>query len=513
MANLIGLDIGTTGCKAVVFSEDGRVSGSAYREYGIDTDGAGKAEQDPELVWRLCREVLAKAVAGSTEKVGKVPDVVALGLSVQGDAIIPLDGNGKPVHPALLGMDYRSAPQAAACEARFGGEALFKRTGMRPHAINSLCKVLWLRESRPDLWARTARVVTYADFISDRLLGGGKGWFIDLTMASRTMAWNLAAGDWDDGLLGELGLSRSLFSDAVPSGTELGILDADLARAFGLAGQVSLVAGGHDQPCGAVGAAVLKDGDAVVSSGTAEVLSTTFSSRADPSSLYSGYYPCYQSALPDRRFTFALNHVGGLLLRWYRDTWCAAESAEALKTGRDAYALIDEGMPAGPSPVMFLPHLNGAGTPSCDPFSRGAVVGLTLATTRGDVAKAILECLAFELALNVEALSAAGVRIDRLSAVGGGAKSPVWLAIKADILGVPIRTLECKEAACLGAAIIAGTGSGVYTSIAEGIRRAVRFEAVYEPDSVSAAAYAERYAVYRNLYGALKPIYERMRFN
>lgn len=508
--NLIGLDIGTTGCKAVVFSEAGEPIGSAYREYGIDADPNGKAEQDPELVWDLCVVVLAGAVSAAAARIGRAPEVSALGLSVQGDAVIPLDAAGSPVHPAILGMDYRSAPQAASCGERFGAEALFRRTGMRPHALNSLCKILWLRENRPEVWRRTARVVTYADFVADRLLGRKGAWFIDRTMASRTMAWNRERGDWDDALLADLGLSRSLFSTAVPSGTVLGDLDPELARASGLSGRAAVVAGGHDQPCGAVGSGTLEDGEAVVSSGTAEVLSATFSPDADFAPLYNGFYPCYEAASPGRRFTFALNHVGGLLLRWYRDTWGAAEVAEAARTGADPYAVMDAGMPAGLSPVMFLPHLNGAGTPTCDPLSRGAVVGLTLATGRGDVAKAMLECLAFELAINLEALSAAGVAVDRLTAVGGGAKSPAWLQIKADVLGVPIRTLACKESGCLGAAIIAGAGAGVYTSIAEGVGRAVRRESIYEPDPERVSAYAERFSLYRELHGALRPIHARM---
>jgi sugar (pentulose or hexulose) kinase len=160
---------------------------------------------------------------------------------------------------------------------------------------------------------------------------------------------------------------------------------------------------------------------------------------------------------------------------------------------------------------MFLPHLNGAGTPTCDPLSSGAIIGLTLATTRGDVAKAILECLSFELALNIEALSAAGVRIETISAVGGGALSAVWLQIKADVLGVPIQTLRCKESACLGAAILAGFGTGVYSSIAEGVRRAVAVDKVFAPDPHRSKAYADRLSLYRGLHSALRPFHQSLR--
>jgi xylulokinase len=500
---LIGLDVGTTGCKAVVFSEEGEPLGSAYREYGIDTDNSGKAEQDTGLVWRLSTSVLAEAV----ERAG-APEIAGLSLSVQGDAIIPLGADGEPIYPAILGMDYRSAPEAEACAARFGAEALFARTGMRPHPLNSLSKILWLRAKRPEVWARTRKVATYADFILGRL--GAPG-FIDLTMASRTMAWDIGRGDWADDLLGELSLDRSLFSTPVATGTVCGRLDPALARELGVTGPAALVAGAHDQPAGALGAGVLEDGDAVVSTGTAEVLSTTFVNRSGASGLFAGYYPCTLSALPGRYFTFSLNHVGGLMLRWHRDLFGLAEVLEAERQGCDPYDAILSNLPAGPSPAMVLPHLNGAGTPTCDPFSMGAFVGLTLATRREDIVKAIIECQTYELALNLKALLAAGVEVRRLTAIGGGARSEAWLRTKADVLALPVRTVEVAEAGCLGAAIFAGVGTGAYKSAVEGVRRAVRFKLEYKPDMDAHAAYARRFDLYKDLHGALRPIHERLR--
>ncbi len=506
--NLIGLDVGTTGCKAVVFTEDGEALGAGFREYPIATDASGKAEQDAEQVWALCVEALRTATEHAIHRCGRRPDVAAIGVSTQGDAIIPLDRADQPTTSACLGMDYRSARQARACEARFGGEPLYRRTGMRPHPINALCKILWLREERPEAWTRTTRVATYADFVLGRL--GAPGW-IDETMASRTMAWDLERRCWADDLLAELGLSPSLFARAVPSGTPIGRLAPSLASEVGLTGDVHLVAGAHDQAAAAVGAGALEDGDAVISTGTAEVLSTSFVSPGAPPALYPGFYPCYASALPGRRFTFTLNHVGGLLLRWYRDTWAAAEVAEAAASGRDPYDVILSALPDGPAPVLFLPHLNGAGTPTCDGVSMGAIVGLTLSTRRADVVKAILECQSYELLQNLDALTAADISVRRITAVGGGARSPAWLQVKADVLGLPIRTVEMNEAACLGAAVLAGTGAAIYSSIAEGARRAVRFASEYRPLSSAHAAYGQRYAVYKGLHGALRPIHARLR--
>jgi xylulokinase len=205
-------------------------------------------------------------------------------------------------------------------------------------------------------------------------------------------------------------------------------------------------------------------------------------------------------------FTFALNHVGGILLRWWRDEFAAAEVAAAAATAQDPYQLIDASLPVGPSPVMVLPHLNGTGTPWCDLDARGAIVGLSLATTRHDVAKALLEGLAFELRINLDTMRACGIEVGELVAVGGGAKSAVWLQLKAEILGRPIRTLRCREAACLGAALLAGVGSGVYGSLEEAVARAVVVDREFEPDPGMTGRYLERFEVYQRLYPALKGV-------
>jgi xylulokinase len=205
-------------------------------------------------------------------------------------------------------------------------------------------------------------------------------------------------------------------------------------------------------------------------------------------------------------FTFALNHVGGILLRWWRDHFAAVEVADSRRDGGEAYALIDERLPAGPSPVMVLPHFNGSGTPTCDLAARGALVGLTLSTTRHDVAKALLEGLCFELLINLNALQVSGLDVSELVAVGGGAKSARWLQLKADILGRPIRTLRCREAACLGAALLAGTATGVYASLEEAVAAAVVGDREFLPQPDRLQPYRERFAVYERLHPALREV-------
>jgi xylulokinase len=266
------------------------------------------------------------------------------------------------------------------------------------------------------------------------------------------------------------------------------------------------VTGGHDQTCAALGAGVNRPGIGVLSAGTADVLSTAFPEPRLNDAMFDGFYPCYLHTKRDMCVTFALNHIGGILLRWYRDILGREEVQAAGAAGRDPYDVLVESVPDGPSPVMVLPHFNGSGNPICDMSSRGAIVGLTLSTSRPDIVKAILESLAFEMRINLDYWGGAGIEVDELRAVGGGARSPRWLQIRADILGRPVRTLKVREAACLGAAILAGAAAGIYSSVDEGIARTVRLGQTYEPNPAAVERYAGRYAVYRNLYPALRDV-------
>jgi xylulokinase len=495
---LLGLDLGTTGCKAIVFDADGRLRARAFREYGVVYNAPAKAEQDAEHVWTFAKEALREVAAQAGE-----PPIRALSVSVQGDAIIPVDREFTALHPAILGMDYRSAAQARRCEELFGGFELFQRTGMRPHPMNSLTKVLFLRERAPAVFSRAWKIVTYADFILGKL---GAEAVIDHTMASRTMAFDLGAKAWDRGIHAGLDLDPGLWSSPVPSGTVVGTLRPALATELGLPRDLALVTGGHDQTCAALGAGVVRAGVGVVSTGTAEVLSTALNSPALTRAVFDGFYPCYCHAKSGLCFTFALNHTAGILLRWWRDHFAAVEVADATARGLDPYQVIDERMPEEPSPVTVVPHWNGSGTPTCDLEAKGAIVGLTLATTRHDIAKAILEGLCFELRTNLDTLQAAGVPVAELVAVGGGARSPRWLQLKADILGRPVRTLISPDAACLGAALLAGTATGAYPSLDDAVRRTVAFGREFAPQPAAVARYAERYATYRHLYPALRSL-------
>ena len=488
----IGFDLGTTNCKAIVLSENGAVLGTAAQEYPILYPQPGYAEQDALLVWELAKEVIREAVKRSGVK-----EVKAISLSVQGDAVIPVDKKLNPLFSALLGMDYRSLPQTNRCKEIFGDQALFERTGMRPHPMNSLTKILWLKEERPEIFRQTWKFMTYADFLLGKL---GAGPVIDQTMASRTMAFDLTQKDWSKPILDQLEIPVDKFSRPVPSGTAVGKINPKVQEELGLAGAPLLVTGGHDQTCAALGAGVIKEGIGIDSTGTAEVLFTAFSLPLRSEKMFRAYYPCYIHAKPDMYCSFSLNHTGGVVYQWFRDQFCGEEKREAQRRGLSVYDLINDQMPPLPTNLYIIPHFKGSGSPTCDLDSKGTFFGLTLNTTKGEIAKAILEGLTYELRLNLETMQQAGININEIIAVGGGAKSPRWLKIKTNVTGRPIKVLKNKDAAPLGAGILAGVGCGHYRSFEEAVDVMVEVERVYEPDPAVCRVYEEHYEVYRRLY-------------
>lgn len=500
---LVGLDIGTTGCKAVVFDPEGNIKGQGFKEYDVICKKPGWAEQDAEYVWNTAKQVMREAVIKSDAR-----PIKAVSVSVQGDAVIPVDKKIKPLHNSLLGMDYRSLHQSRKCEEIFGARELFNITGMRPHPMNSLTKILWFRENMPDIYSKTYKFMTYADFILARL--GSDEPVIDYSMASRTMAFDLQTKTWSNTILARLEIEENLLSRPVPSAYIVGTINADVAEETGICKEALIISGGHDQTCAALGAGVVKENIAVDSHGTAQVLSVAFNQPRLNDLMFESFYPCYCHVKKDMYFTFSLNHTGGILLKWYRDNLAHAEVEEAQRTGISAYQVIESKLPKEPSSVLVLPHFNGSGTPWCDLDSKGAILGLTLATTRHDIVKGIFDSLAYELRVNIETLKNAGVSIQEMRCVGGGARSPLWLQIKADITKCRVATLKVREAACLGAAILAGVATGTYPDFEAAVESTVSLAEVYEPDAVKSRIYEDKYQVYKDIYFALKNLNKRI---
>ena len=496
---LIGLDIGTSGCKASIFDETGRLIASARREYPVDIPRPSWVEQDAEQVWSLAKEAMREASAMA----GDPAEIRALGLSVQGEAVIPVDRSGRALRPAILGMDTRTVEQNNWLEERFGNQRLFQRTGMPIHTINTLPKLLWLKQHEPEIWKSAWRFLLYEDFLIYKMTGQPA---ISRCLASRTQLYDLNRDGWSEEILAALELEPSRLATVFPSGTVIGVMSTVLAKELGLPNPPLVATGGHDQACGSLGVGLTRPGLSMVSTGTAEVVEVALGTPTLTPELFAGNISCYAHVIPGLYLAMALNHSGGLVLRWFRDTFCQDEAARAQASGEDAYDLIFRDASTIPSPVLLLPHFSGSGTPTFDTLSKGALVGLTFGTTRADVARAILEGLTFELRYNLEVLQAGGVKIDQLRAIGGGAKSELWLQLKADITGLPVAVPRVTEAASWGAAALAGTAAGCFASQGQAVEDSLQFDRIFEPYPQRSEIYTQRYALYRKIYPALAEI-------
>jgi xylulokinase len=492
--SLLGLDVGTTGCKAIVFSEEGQILSSAYREYPLVFPRPGWIELDPNLVWQAVEETIKAAVSAAPRK----DPVRALAASVQGEAVCPVDSAGNPLANSIVTFDSRTLPQAEQLRQAVGEERVYQVSGQPLHPMGTVLKIAWWRQEQPQVYERAARFVCYGDFV---LLKLGLPPVMDESMAARTMGYDIHRHDWCEDILEALRIDREKLPQVAQSGTAIGEIPCRVCEQLGLPRGVLACTGGHDQPCGALGAGAVFPGRAMYAIGTVECLTPALPSF-NPSLGRQGF-PCYPHVAPGQYVTLGFNFGGGSVLRWFRDNFARAEVERARETGLDPYDLMLQPLDTRPGKLLLLPHFAGTGTPWLDPLAKGAIVGLTLASTSQDILKAILEGTTYEIALNLHRMQEAGVAVHEVRAIGGGTKSSKWLQIKADILGLELSVPAVSEAACLGAAILAGCGARIYDDVASAADRLARPVAHFAPDAVHAARHQERLAIYQKLYPAL----------
>jgi xylulokinase len=352
-----------------------------------------------------------------------------------------------------------------------------------------------------------SRFYCFEDYIIYKLTGSAK---IDYSLAARTMAFDIRAKAWSEELLGLADVSPSIFAEPVPSGTSAGALLPEVAAELGLPAGVLMVTGGHDQPCGALGAGIVHPDVAVDGTGTVECITVAYAEPVLTDTMLENGFCCYPHVAPGLYVTLAYNFTGGSLLRWFRDTLYAGDAREAAAAGEDVYVRMMSEATDGVVQPMVLPHFTATGTPYFDPASKGCLLGLTLDTKRGDIIKALLDGVTFEMKLNLELLAETGIKPGVIRAIGGGARSPFWLQLKADMFGTPVVRLDTTEAPCLGAALCAGVAVGEYASFPEAVGAAVHECERYEPKPDRVAAYNGRFGLYREIYGRLADLNHRL---
>jgi xylulokinase len=400
----------------------------------------------------------------------------------------------------IVTFDNRTVEQVKFWERTLSRAAIYRATGMPLHPMYSINKILWIKEHLPEVYSRAQKFTLVQDFVIARLCGE---FGIDYSLASRSMAFDVVKKRWSREILRAAGVEESLLSPAHPSGTVIGTLKRELSEELGLSGRVSVVTGGHDQPAGALGAGIAESGTAMNATGTVDAICPVFEGASFDDAMLADNYAVYPYTREGLYCTIGFNLTGGLLLKWYRDTLCQEEQRAAREGGSNPYDVILAGMSGSPKDLFVLPHFVGSGTPTLDPFSKGAIVGLKISTTKSDLTRGIVDSINFEMKLNLERLAANGVPIREVRAVGGGAKSDAWLALKASCFGLPVQRPRVQEAVSLGGAILAGVAAGVFSSVEEAAHAMVAMGDTFEPDPRLHLVYEESFAKYRELYGRL----------
>jgi len=492
--SLLGIDVGTTGYKLSAFSREGDLLASTYEEYDIQRPKPGWAELDTVQIWGMLKESMAYIASQSSSD-----PVEALCVSSLGEALVPVTTDRKILGSSLLNFDSRGEEFLPALSDALKDEILYRINGNTLGNHYSLTKLKWIQKHQARLYERTDIFLLWGSFISYML---GADAAVDYSLANRTLLFDLDRESWSEEILDCVGLSVTKLPDTVPSGTVIGIVADHVANEIGLPAGVSIVSGAHDQCANAIGCGVIQEGNAVYGMGTYICITPVFSARRDSQLMIERGLNTEHHAVAGNYVSFIYNQ-GGSLVKWYRDTFAAAESQQAEAEGRDVYSELFAELPSGPSSVLVLPHFTATGPPDFITDSCGVMVGLTLETKRGDVLKGILEGTTFYLKVCVDSLPPTGIEIKDYRAVGGGSKSDAWIQLCADILGRPFHRPRITEAGALGAAIMAGVGTGVFSSFQEGVDSMVKTERTFLPDEAKRKKYRDRFEAYKEIWSRM----------
>ncbi len=495
--NYLGIDIGTSGCKTVVFGESGQQLALANREYDVIFTNDGGAELDSEIVIQNCFDTIrecAQQVATNS--------IAGLGISSQGEAFTAIGNNDEALCRAMISSDMRSEPYVNEWTQKIGKEKLYRITGHTAHPMFTLFKLFWLKQNKPGIWNEAVKFFCFEDLLQFRL---GLDPAISWSLAGRTMMFDVQKHEWDSEILQIVGLKKNQLAGPMAPGSVVGNLDKRITTSLGLAAGAIVVTGGHDQPCGALGAGVVRSGMGMYATGSVECITPAIDKPVFSDDLRRHNLCTYDHVVKDMYITVAYSLTGGNILKWFRDEFGFEEITQAERTGVNAYELLLEKAGDKPSDLLVLPYFTPSGTPYFDTKTRGAIIGLRLATSRGEFIRALLEGVAFEMRLNLDILEKSGIGITELRAIGGGAKSQTWTQLKADVTGRKITTLNKSEAGCLGVAMLA-CAAHTDNTVRELAARWVKTETTISPDPQNKKWYDDRFIQYRKLYGAIKKI-------
>lgn len=491
---IAGLDIGTTGCKLSVFDESGTYLDKAYQDYTVKRS-SNEHELDAETI-------MEKVLIVIREMAAKYPDISGIGVTSFGETFVLTDENGKALHPAMLYTDPRGKEECEELTKKMDSVTIASITGLKPHEMYSISKLMWMKKHRPEIYRQAKHAFLMEDYVVFRLTGKAQ---IDYSMATRTMAFDISSLNWSKEIFEQAGVDISLMSKTVPTGTSAGKILPEIGERTGLLATTQIVSISHDQLSATVGAGVFSSDVAAEGAGTVECMIPVYDEIPDLKTMYEGNYAVVPYVIPGKYIAYAFSYTGGALIQWCVDTLAKKEKEVAKDQGISVNELL-EGDFTEPTGMLVLPHFAGAATPYMDTGSKGAILGLTTASSVSDIYRACMEGVVYEMQINMECLKKSGIHFNMLYATGGGAKSEVWMQMKADVLNLPITALATVDAGTVGSAMLTGIAVGCFESLADAAAHMVMKKKIYKSNPVMHEKYMKIYERYRQLYYAVRPL-------
>ena len=490
----LGIDVGTGGTRAVIIDPDGNIFASATSEHTpFASPHTGWAEQDPEDWWRATIDVVRQVLSKSS-----ADEIKAVGFSGQMHGSVLLDHSDEVLRPAIIWCDQRTDDQCKSLTEVIGADRLIELTCNPALTGFTLPKMLWVRDCEPESWRRLRTVLLPKDYVRMRLSGDRA---TDVADASGTLLFDVKARKWSSEMLSATEIDERLLPRVYESPEVTGSISKAGAEATGLRPGTPIVAGAGDQAAGAVGMGIVRPGTASSTIGTSGVV---FAATDEPKLDPKGRVHTFCHAVPGRWHVMGVTQGAGLSLRWFRDQFGAIG-----EDGCDSYDRLTKeasSVSSGSDGLMWTPYLMGERTPHLDPFARAALVGLTASHTRAHIVRAMLEGVAFSLRETFEIFSEIDLQVEEIRLGGGGARSSLWRQIQADVYGQSVNTVAAEEGAAFGAALLAGVGVGIWSSIDAACDAVVRIADHVEPNPESVRILADQYERFKQIYSALKPI-------
>lgn len=504
MEYLLGVDLGTSGTKTVLFDIEGNVKASKTVEYPLYQEKNGWAEQEPLDWWNAAVETIRSVI---TESGVRNTDIKGLGISGQMHGLVMLDKDGNVLRRSIIWADQRTGKECEEITRLVGEKRLIEITANPALTGFTASKILWVRNNQPEIYAKCAHILLPKDYIRYMLTGD---FATEVSDASGMQLLDVPNRCWSDEVLEKLSIDKALLPKVYESPDVTGVISEKAAELTGLAAGMIVVGGAGDNAAAAVGTGVVENGKAFTTIGTSGVVfAHTDNISIDPKCRIHSL--C--CAVPGAWHVMGVAQSSGLSLKWFRDNFCHAEMDAAAGMGVDPYYIMDQQAarsPIGCNRLLYMPYLMGERSPHLDPDCRAAFIGLNTIHTKYDMLRAIMEGVTYSLRDSLEVLREMGGSVDCMLACGGGGTSKLWRQMLADTFNCSVRTVASKEGPALGVAILAGVGAGIYPSVQEGCRRVIRLNAPQEPIAENVPQYEAYYRMYVKLYPALKNFYKEL---